>query len=141
MKQKLTPAQKEALAEQRTRLARVFDNALKTLSEPGNARAWFIPFLVELLATYYRLRDTKTDGYRLSKLIGADRRGRFYKLLSKCTNRDEKARSRWAAAMTLAVMQKVEPAKLEDWLELGHGVSGRASEYAKLVRQLGSRKD
>ena len=130
----MTPGQRTALTKAKERLIEAFNDALKSMSEPGRARDWFIPYLIELLRVYRELREKKVEGQRLSKLLGNDLRARFGMLLKKSTNRDDRTRSRWAAALALAVKRKVPPKELKVWLAQGGGVAGRAAEYASESR-------
>jgi hypothetical protein len=122
----MTDEQRKVLRRIRRELTASFDRARAKMGEPGHARDWFVPFLVDLLRAYRRLRRKVVNGRKIRGLVGPNPRARFSKLLAKCTNRDAKTRSRWAAAMANAIEEKITPDKLADWLTQRGGISGRA---------------
>lgn len=122
----MTPRQKEILLKYRSRLKSNFADALATMTEPGHARTWFVPYLCAVLATYNELKGKTVNGKRLSSLISKSSAGAIRKLIGKTCNRDRKTRSRWAAAVDAAYNAGVTPEKLGPWLRQGGGVSGRA---------------
>jgi hypothetical protein len=122
----MTPKQKETLSKYRGRLKTAFAHALATMTEPGHARNWFVPYLSEVLATYNEIRTKSVDGKRLSSVVSKSSRRAIRKLISKSSNRDRKTRSRWAAALDAAYKAGVPPEKLGRWFRQGGGLSGRA---------------
>jgi hypothetical protein len=122
----MTPKQQTILSKYRRRLQTVFDDALATMTEPGHARNWFVPYLREVLAAYNELRAKTVNGKRLSSVFSKNPRHAIQKLIGKTSNRDRKTRSRWAAALVAAYNAGVSPEKLGPWLRRGGGVSGRA---------------
>ncbi len=123
----MTKEQKEALRPVLEELQESFASAQKRLTSPGRGRDWFVPYLCDVLRSYYGLRKTTVGGVKLIRALGSNRRKRLSRLIERTSNRDPKMRSRWAGALTNAVDEKVEAKDIEDWLKVGGGISGRAS--------------
>jgi hypothetical protein len=109
------------------KLRQSFAEAALTAITPGQARTWFVPYLVTVLKAYQELTTKSVDGKRLSKAVAKDPRSAFFRLL-KSSKRDSKTRSRWAAALLHAHKSGVSPDDLPKWLKKGGGVAGRAAE-------------
>jgi hypothetical protein len=122
----LTKEQRKALARVQKRLTASFKRSLKRMSKAGNARTWMVPYLKKMLAQYRRARKKIIDGAPLTSVLGHHRHDFFAILLRQTSNRDARARSRWASTMKKAVKSKIRPADLKDWLKVGGGISGRA---------------
>jgi hypothetical protein len=65
-----TEKQIRALAKLKKRLEQAFQSAQGELKKPGNGRNWFVPYLVEVVASYYSARKRTIDGVKLCKLVG-----------------------------------------------------------------------
>jgi hypothetical protein len=129
----MTPAQRKALRPYRKKLKQALAKAAAAATTPGEARTWFVPYLVTTLKVYQELTTKSVDGKRLSKAVAKDPRAAFFKLL-KSSKRDSRTRSRWAAALAHAHASDVSPEQLPKWLKKGGGVAGRAAELATLAR-------
>ena len=131
----MTPAQKQALRPYRKKLQQALAQAAATATTPGEARTWFVPFLVAVLKAYQELTTKSVDGKRLSKAVAKQSRDAFFKLL-KSSKRDPKTRSRWAAVLANAHKSDISPEQFPKWLKKGGGAAGRASELSKATRAL-----
>jgi hypothetical protein len=125
----MTRAQRQALRGYRKKLRQTFAEAALIAITPGQARTWFVPYLVTVLKAYQELTTKSVDGKRLSNAVAKDPRSAFFRLL-RSSKRDSKTRSRWAAALLHAHKSGVSPEDLPKWLKKGGGVAGRAAELA-----------
>jgi hypothetical protein len=131
----MTPAQKKALRPYREKLQQTFAEAAATATTPGQARTWFVPYLVAVLKVYQELTTQTVDGRALSRALAKNPRDAFFKLL-KTSKRDSKTRSRWAAALANGYASGVSPKDLPRWLKKGGGAAGRAGELSKSTQRL-----
>jgi hypothetical protein len=107
-----------------------FQKARASAGTSGQSRDWFVPYLADVLQVYRSARNQLIGGRSLRKAIAKSRRAVFHRLLETAA-RDSKTKSRWAAALSQAVYEKVKPAQLATWLTKGGGVAGRAAQYAR----------
>jgi hypothetical protein len=111
-------------------LRKVFKRCAKNATKPGKSTTWYDPYLAAVLEEFYEGEARRKQSGKPARKTIPTIRPAIHNLLKNSCDRDRKMLSRWAAALTHAVLKKVSPTRLAKWLKKKGGVSGAAAKLS-----------